>query len=445
MDSLPLGERIRSARLERKMTQDELARDTFSKSYVSAVELGKIQPSIKALRILARRLQLSPSFFLETLEPDIETQQTLLALARARMLAALGERDEAALDELDKLDHERLSESQVAEVFYLEGRALSNLQRDNEALTKLEESLRAWDELDEGEWVEQVRNLIGEIYFRQRKYIQAQELHKLGLAAVHAGQVRDISLKLLIFANLARIYSALDMHDAARALFDESSEAARSATSIFDLVETRTQTATQYIAEEKYIAARHSIEKACAALETLDTSRLVTTVYLTFGQVYSAGHNWDDAEGCYRAALESATLRPPTAAVIAALTSLSNLYLRQNRIDEALSVANEAHTILEKNRQENTEQSVKSGLTNPARAAGEITLTLASISEKKGEIAQADTYFKEALESLKVGGDAEILSAAYFSYGEALLSRGEAQRGAQYLKLAYEERSRGAN
>ncbi|MEI6045584.1 MAG: helix-turn-helix transcriptional regulator, partial [Chloroflexota bacterium] len=90
MDSLPLGERIRAARLERKMTQDELARDTFSKSYVSAVELGKIQPSIKALRILARRLQLPASSFLETLEPDVETQQTLLAFARVQMLVGLG-------------------------------------------------------------------------------------------------------------------------------------------------------------------------------------------------------------------------------------------------------------------------------------------------------------------------------------------------------------------
>src|SRR5947209_18798994 len=100
MDSLPLGERIRAARLERKMTQDELALDTFSKSYVWAVELGKIQPSIKALRILARRLQLPASFFLETLQPDIETQQALLGLARARMLVAGGGRFEEALSEI---------------------------------------------------------------------------------------------------------------------------------------------------------------------------------------------------------------------------------------------------------------------------------------------------------------------------------------------------------
>lgn len=441
MDSLPLGERIRAARLERKMTQDELARDTFSKSYVSAVELGKIQPSIKALRILARRLQLPASFFLETLDPDLETQQSLLALAKARMLVALGDHDQESLDELEKIDQERLSELQAAEVLYLEGKALSGLGRDTEALTRLEQSRQEWEELDEGEWVERVRNVIGEIYFRQHKYIQAQEQHKQGLAALQAGQVREISLKLAIYANLARVYSVLDMHDAARALFVEADKIARSAATLSNLIETQTQIADGYVTEEKYIAARHAIERACATLETVDTSQQVTNLQLVFGQVYSAGHNWGEAENCYRAALNTATLQPPTPTSISALTSLANLYLRQGKIDEALAAANEAWNTLEKSGYQNRPITQ---LSNPQRFAGEIILTLARISEKKGDSTQADLYFSEALERLKASGDSEILAGAYFSYGESLLSRGEAQSGAKYLKLAYEERSRGA-
>jgi tetratricopeptide (TPR) repeat protein len=442
MDSLPLGERIRAARLERKMTQDELARDTFSKSYVSAVELGKIQPSIKALRILARRLQLPASSFLETLEPDIETQQTLLAFARVRMLVALGERDSEALAEIEKLDLDRLSEIQVAEALYLEGKALSGLQRDSEALTKLEESKNEWEEIDENEGAERVRNLVGEIYFRQRKYIQAQEQHRACLVAIHAGQVRDVSLKLSIYANLAKVYSALDMHDAARTLFKEANAEARAVASIYDLVETRTRIADEYVEDEKYISARHSIENACAALETVDISRLVTNLRLVFGQVYAAGHNWEEAEKCYQSALENTTLQPPTAVSISALISLANLYLRQNRIDEALQIANEARVALERN---SNQVSSKNSPSYPQRAGGEIILTLARISEQKGDLDQADTLFYQALELLKTSSDSELLSSAYFLYGEALLLRGEAQRGAQYLKLAYEERSRGTN
>ncbi|MEI6045284.1 MAG: tetratricopeptide repeat protein, partial [Chloroflexota bacterium] len=239
------------------------------------------------------------------------------------------------------------------------------------------------------------------------------------------------------------VYSALDMHDAARSLFKEADAEARSVASIHDLIETRTQIAAEYAAEEKYIAARYSIEDGRAALETVEISRLVTNLRLVFGQVYGSGHNWEEAEACYRAALENSTLQPTTNANISALISLANLYLRQNRIEEAQQIANEARVALERSTNQTKKYALKNSPHYHQRAGGEIILTLARISEKKGNISQADGYFFQALELLKAGNDTELLSMAYFSYGEALLARGEAQRGAQYLKLAYEERSKG--
>jgi tetratricopeptide (TPR) repeat protein len=442
MESLPLGERIREARLERKMTQDELARDTFSKSYVSAVELGKIQPSIKALRILARRLQLPPSFFLESLQPDLETQQTLLTLAELRLLVAQGQNQEEVLTEIANFDQERLNEHQLAEVLYLEGRALSRLNRDTEALTRLEQSRLQWEELDEIEWVERVRNFIAEIHFRQRKYLQAQDLHKLSLAAIKQGNVRDVSLKLSIYANLARVYSALDMHDAARALFEEANEVAESVSSFTRLIETQQQIAASYITEERYMAARQVLEQANAAFDIVETSKQVTNLHQVFGQVYSAGHNWEEAEACYRAALESLPFQSATLTNISAYTNLAQLYLRQNKLDEASQSAAQAWSILEKIGAPETKTDQDYNL---QRSAGEVLLVQARICEKQGDTAKADKLFADALERLKTSGDNELLSGAYFSYGEALLTRGEAQKGAQYLKLAYEERSKGAS
>src|SRR5216683_4935197 len=54
-----VGPRLRAARLARKFTQSELAAPDFSVSYISAIERGQIQPSLRALEILARRLELS--------------------------------------------------------------------------------------------------------------------------------------------------------------------------------------------------------------------------------------------------------------------------------------------------------------------------------------------------------------------------------------------------
>ncbi|HEX2915108.1 MAG TPA: helix-turn-helix domain-containing protein [Chloroflexia bacterium] len=445
MESLPLGERIRAARLERKMTQDELARDTFSKSYVSAVELGKIHPSIKALRILARRLQLPASHFLESLEPDIETQQAQLALARARLLVTIGGRDQEAFDLLSGLDHDRLSEQESAEAIYLEGRVLIGLDRANEALIKLQQAQLAWEEIENFTWVERVRNLVGELYLRQHKYMLALEQHKQGRDAIQKGLVRDPNLKLTIYANLARVYSALDMHDAARGLSEEASTSADEAATPEALFKTLWNIAAEYEAEKNYSAARNSVLQACSALDSAETSRLVTHLHLVFGSVYLAGHNWKEAEKSFLTALETASPPLPAAARIAAYNSLANLYLRQQRLDEALNAADKAyHTLQQEDGSISMSNSfsVDGTFANTQLASGEVLLTLARISEMKGNREEADRYFEEAINQLKQGGQPEQLSAAYFSYGEILLERGDSVRGAHYLKIAYEEKSR---
>jgi len=59
-----LGERLRDARYAAHLTQEGLAGKTFSKSYISAVERGKMTPSISALRLLADRLGVTLAYLL---------------------------------------------------------------------------------------------------------------------------------------------------------------------------------------------------------------------------------------------------------------------------------------------------------------------------------------------------------------------------------------------
>src|SRR5260370_8533969 len=54
-----VGAKLRAARLARKLTQSQLAQPDFSVSYVSAIERGQINPSLRALEIFAQRLGIS--------------------------------------------------------------------------------------------------------------------------------------------------------------------------------------------------------------------------------------------------------------------------------------------------------------------------------------------------------------------------------------------------
>src|SRR5690349_565672 len=57
-------ERLRAARLAAHLTQEELAGERFSKSYISALERGKMVPSLQALTYLADTLEVPLSYLL---------------------------------------------------------------------------------------------------------------------------------------------------------------------------------------------------------------------------------------------------------------------------------------------------------------------------------------------------------------------------------------------
>lgn len=61
-----IGHKIRQSRLARNMTQADLADGHFSKSYISQLERGTVNPSLRALRLLADRLDVSVAWLLES-------------------------------------------------------------------------------------------------------------------------------------------------------------------------------------------------------------------------------------------------------------------------------------------------------------------------------------------------------------------------------------------
>ncbi|WP_432402406.1 helix-turn-helix domain-containing protein [Wukongibacter sp. M2B1] len=61
-----VGKRIRFLRKEQGMTQEELADTQFTKSYISLIERGKINPSMKALNYIAEKLNKPVSLLLDT-------------------------------------------------------------------------------------------------------------------------------------------------------------------------------------------------------------------------------------------------------------------------------------------------------------------------------------------------------------------------------------------
>jgi transcriptional regulator with XRE-family HTH domain len=100
-----IGERLRRLRREHGLSQRQLAAPGVTAAYISRIEAGMRQPSVKALRLLARRLDVSPDY-LETGMDVREEHERELRLADAELelrlnddIAAAEQHFRALLDE----------------------------------------------------------------------------------------------------------------------------------------------------------------------------------------------------------------------------------------------------------------------------------------------------------------------------------------------------------
>ncbi|MEV6676948.1 tetratricopeptide repeat protein [Streptomyces erythrochromogenes] len=91
-----IGRRVQRMRVERGLTQKQLAHPSYTSAYVSTLESGKVRPSETALRFLAGRLGTSYEE-LATGRPAHLATELRLALTDAQRTLATGAADEAAV------------------------------------------------------------------------------------------------------------------------------------------------------------------------------------------------------------------------------------------------------------------------------------------------------------------------------------------------------------
>ena len=217
-----LAQRVRTARLTAKLTQQQLADGTFSKSYISAVERGKLTPSLQALAVLAERLGVRMAYFFG--ERGVDSSEASGALLSPSPEQKYQPRREVAVLTLDEAEGALWQGQPAATLRLLHapgappealpllerprwyrcvGWALLQQEANLAALAVLEQGLQLVEALhrpatlaEEAEWL---RLLLGEGYRALGLLEVALEHHRRGLHAWRSGVVTDPALALRIF------------------------------------------------------------------------------------------------------------------------------------------------------------------------------------------------------------------------------------------------------
>src|SRR6266702_2345934 len=217
-----VGTNIREVRTKLGMTQAHLAAPEFSISYISAIERGKIRPSLKALSILARRLDVPLTFLLEGSPAGAAEARTVgyspadagpdqkvdIDLLQANVLIQQGAFKEAG-QLLAPIQPERITTDQVYRFYLLQGQIHLGLNEYQEAVVDLRAAVTQGEGLNDSEYTERARSLLGKAYYLLYNYTLAIENHQRCNTAIENEQVSDPVFSLEVYSNLANDFFRL--------------------------------------------------------------------------------------------------------------------------------------------------------------------------------------------------------------------------------------------
>lgn len=438
-----VGTNIREVRTKLGMTQAQLAAPEFSISYISAIERGKIRPSLKALSILARRLDVPLTFLLEGSPagaaearavgyspadsgPD---QKIDVDLLQANILIQQGEFKQAE-QLLAPIQPERITTHQVYQLYLLRGEIHLGLNEYQEAVVDLRAAVTQGEGLNDIEYTERARNLLGKAYFLLYNYTLAIENHLRCNTAIEIGHINDPVFSLEVFNNLANDYfrlgdleKAVTYYQQALALFDGVAGDSKS------FAQKYMETSERYKNASKLAIARDYAMRSLALYEMRDEQKLIGLTYQRLGKTLERQNDLDRAEQEYKHAIAIENELGDAIASSICHTSLAELLLKRGNVQGAEKEAQEALKFARESAD--------------GQAQGQALIALAQIRHQTSDYAAADDLFTQALGLLDASHGHEIAAGAYFRFANMLEERGEVQRSLNAIKKAYEHQRQG--
>jgi len=438
-----VGKNIREVRVKLELTQAQLAAPEFSISYISAIERGKIRPSLRALSVLAKRLDVPLTFLLEGSPEGVKEAQAVgyspadsgpdqkvdIDLLQASVLVQQHLYEQAnAL--LSSIQPDRIMVDQAYRVFFLRGQIHLGMQEYQEAIVDLRAAVTQGEGLNDSEYVERARNLLGKAYFLLYNYTLALEHHLRCYHAIENGQVLDPVFALDVYNNLANDYSrhgdleqAATFYQRALATLEGMERNVRS------FAQKYMEIGQSYKAEGNFSVAREYMTRSLALYEMCDEQRLEGLSHQRLGKTLEKQNDLTGAEQEYRVAIGIERDLDDAVAAAACHTSLAALLLKNDRLPEAEEEAQQALNFARSSQDTQTQ--------------GQSLITLALIRHQARDFVQADQIFQQALDLLDAAHAHEQAASAYFRYANLLEERNEVQRSLDAVKKAFEHQRLG--
>ena len=400
-----IGTRIRQARLQAGLTQQQLAGGRYSKAYISALENGSSRPSMAALSFLATQLDTSPTALLAGETDHWSRIEGDVLLASGRW--------QDALDIYDRHLEKPAGGGARAELLRGRAEALSRLDRGAEAAAAASEAAATFDRLGREADAALARYWVASGEYLQGNLAEARRLIGAILVKVRAGVRVEPDFHLRLVIALAAIETRDGEYDRAlaylsevRGLADELDDRRR-ATYFFDLSHSYRETGDYEAAVRAGYASLTLFAAMHADAETAALENDLSLAFLKLGNVSRANELVASARTRFEALGDQRWLAHIT-------DTEAQIALAGSAFERAATLAEQAIDGAE--------------LTGNQKALIDALVTRARIRRQRGDRDGADRDFARAADLARAAGSRGRIREVLGAWSEMLAEGGDLRR-----------------
>lgn len=397
------------------MTLAQLGGDDLTRGFLSAVELGRSSISLKALSIVANRLDLPMSYFLNDTATDTDALAELLldeaetAIRTQRPSDAL--RIVAEDDEPPNLRSRKL---------WLHGWALTNLGRAREAIPLLEEAVALSESDGDVREITSAQYILALALWGATNYDEA--MIYLRRAHDHAmSQLDDPSLLGKITVAIGHVHYMQGDLESALAQYARARE-------LFDTIRDLDYLAAVYTGLSRIHRQKGDLRAA------LRYSRLSLGIFEARHNERNAAHELNNMASHYE------ELGDTDQALATATDAVNRAQGSQSPDIEALARSTLASVFLRlgdvAQARQQAEKSQRLGQSDQDLGSIDALVVLAKIAEQQSETEQADAFYGRALAALESIGLHTRYADVALAYSETLRARGDIEEALEYALTA---------
>ena len=298
-----IGQRLRRLRHERGLSQRELSSPGVSYAYISRIEAGARRPSVKALRMLAKKLGVTADY-LETGSEIRDTDHRELRIADAELELRLADDPAGVEGKLEQLRDEAVTAGDALAASRANialGLAAAASGRNADAIERLEAGLELSPISPSGR--PDVFATLGRAYAATSRSDRAVEVFERSLEEVEQDAPEDVAAQIRFTTYLSFALTDMGDLDRAQSVLDAALEKADALTDAYSRVRLYWGLARLNDLQGRPAAALDYIRRAIALLAVTDDTLHLARAHLLCGDILmaqgraeEAGRNFDIAE-----------------------------------------------------------------------------------------------------------------------------------------------------